>query len=262
MQKGMPNVFEMFAIVMCVATLHFHYFWLQIATYATIFFVFMLPRGALQLACTRDPLPALGLVAHSLVLAVGRIPYRRWGFRQADDADAKAAFVKKLEQGERCLVVGVTSGTHNAGAALVEVSLDKGIKLLCSNEEGRFTGKEYDCRYPTHSLAAMQENLKDIGASEEDIVAVCISRDFLQFVAAWARFFCANLPYSFQRIWEAAKSWWYEVSGQGTLVNAAGQTQFFDVKSLTCTPAKLAQDLKRPVGLLGMRHHDNHAYMS
>eukprot|EP00746_Dinoflagellata_sp_MGD_P032222 gnl/MRDRNA2_/MRDRNA2_17670_c0_seq1.p1 gnl/MRDRNA2_/MRDRNA2_17670_c0~~gnl/MRDRNA2_/MRDRNA2_17670_c0_seq1.p1 ORF type:complete len:788 (-),score=140.17 gnl/MRDRNA2_/MRDRNA2_17670_c0_seq1:41-2404(-) len=260
MQKGMPNVFEMFAILMCVATLHFHFMWLQIATYATIFLVFMIPRGALQQACTRDPLPALGLMAHGFVAFFGKIPYERLGFRQSDNADAKAKFAKKLEQGERCLLVGVTSGTHNAGAALVEVSLDKGITLLCSNEEERFSGKKHDYQYPEQSLAAMREHIASVGASEDDIVAACISWDFLQFGASWARFFFANLPFSLLRFWEGAKSWWNQVCGQCSNPNA--QTTFFDVKSLSSTPKRLAQDLKRPVGLLGMRHHDNHAYMS
>lgn len=253
MQKGMPNNFEMFAILVCVATLHFPYVWLQISAYATIFLVFMLPRGALQMSSTRDPLPALGLIAHSLFLVLGNFPYRRWGFRQADDADAKAAFAKKLEKGERCLLVGVTSGTHNAGVALVEASLESGIRLLCSNEEERFSGKKHDCQYPSKSVIAMQEQLKEIGASKDDIVACCISWDFLMFGAAWARFFFANMPYTLQRVWE-------KIKGHGSKMNS--EVQLIDVKSLASTPKRLAEDLQLPIGLLGMRHHDNHAFMS
>jgi carbamoyltransferase len=63
----------------------------------------------------------------------------------------------KLERGGTVYLLGIRPAGHNAGVALVEVSREQGIRLLCNNEEEHFTGIKHCADFPK---LAIEELLK------------------------------------------------------------------------------------------------------
>src|SRR5260370_33314384 len=56
-------------------------------------------------------------------------------------ARERAALMKqKVRSGETVYLLGIGPATHNTGVALVETSKERGVLLLCNNEEERYTG--------------------------------------------------------------------------------------------------------------------------
>jgi carbamoyltransferase len=60
-------------------------------------------------------------------------------------SDERLARVReKLARGETVFLAGLgLAGTHNAGAALVEVTQAHGPRLIVNNEEERFSGNKH-----------------------------------------------------------------------------------------------------------------------
>ena len=49
-----------------------------------------------------------------------------------------------LARGETVYLAGIgAAGLHNSGVALIEVSRAHGPRIICSNEEERFSGKKH-----------------------------------------------------------------------------------------------------------------------
>lgn len=153
---------------------------------------------------------------------------------------------RRLEAGETLYILGVTTGTHNAGLALLEASTEHGIRLLANHEEERFSGVKHDHGFPSHCAEAMQRTLRERGKSARDICAFVGSFDYLKFAACWAEHcvhdFPANLP---------------------ALRDESSQ-DFMDLKAIVDAPAKLsaALGLREKVTLHGLAHHLNHAWGS
>ena len=64
----------------------------------------------------------------------------RHDFHTPDSAYARergAAFADRLRRGERVYLAGIGPAGHNSGVALVEVSREDGVRLICNNEEER-----------------------------------------------------------------------------------------------------------------------------
>ncbi|MFT5355023.1 MAG: carbamoyltransferase [Polyangiales bacterium] len=153
---------------------------------------------------------------------------------------------RRLEAGETLYILGVTTGTHNAGLALLEASVEHGIRLLANHEEERFSGVKHDHGFPSHCAKAMQRTLRERGKSARDICAFVGSFDYLKFAACWAEHcvhdFPANLP---------------------ALRDESSQ-DFMDLKAIVDAPAKLsaALGLRGKLTLHGLAHHLNHAWGS
>ena len=64
--------------------------------------------------------------------------------------------VARLARGETAYLVGISiGGFHNTGAALVEVTPAGGPRIICNNEEERFSGRKHTNAYPRASLEAL-----------------------------------------------------------------------------------------------------------
>src|SRR5258706_5311729 len=71
-----------------------------------------------------------------------------------------------LARGETTYLAGIgMGGYHNSGVALVEVTPDGGPRIICNNEEERFSGRKHANHCPDAALAALRE-MRHFHASE------------------------------------------------------------------------------------------------
>jgi carbamoyltransferase len=160
----------------------------------------------------------------------------------------------RVENGETVYIIGITLGTHNAGASLVCISMKDGVTLVCNNEEERFSGTKHDWRFPCNSLSKLKEIIVDINTQsgkEAKILCCLVSWDFMSFSATWFDYLVSNFPYNY-RLWLPSKS----------------LKSFIDMDAILHGPKLLFKDpffsknIIHNNKFLGSRHHDNHAYMS
>ena len=70
-------------------------------------------------------------------------------------AEQSQELVARLARGEAAYLAGISiGGFHNTGAALVEVTAAGGLRIICNNEEERFSGRKHASTYPSASLEA------------------------------------------------------------------------------------------------------------
>jgi len=176
----------------------------------------------------------------------------RAGFHQlgSKHADARIAQAReRLARGETLYLAGLgPPGTHNSGVALVEVTQERGPRLILNNEEERFSGNKHTTEYPRASIDAMVKALRDMGRDVSDIFAWLTSWDYPTLAGTMARSVLEEAPQSLRLL---------------RTTEAAG----FDGRRLdqmTRMPKILARQLglAAPVPLITMPHHDNHAWFS
>ncbi len=183
--------------------------------------------------------------------AVADVYAARRAFHAPDSAYARergAAFAEKLRRGERVYLAGIGPAGHDSGVALVEASRDDGIRLLCNNEEERYSGVRHCTTYPEQSLYAMQAMMENLGIDAGEIHACVASWDYITLAATLLRSVAEELPAS--RVFlDPANS---------AAMNASHIARAFK------SPLRLGKQfgLDRPMPIIGMRHHDNHAYFS
>lgn len=167
----------------------------------------------------------------------------RYGFHGPESAHARergASFVEKLRRGERVYIAGIGPSGHNSGVAVIEASQADGIRLICNNEEERYTGIRHCTDYPEHSLRAALAMLDQRGIAPDRIHAFVASWDYITLASTLLRSIAEELP---------ASRVFFDPSNFASL-NARHVTRAL----------KSPRRLGRPI--IGMRHHDNHAYFS
>src|SRR5215208_2370370 len=174
------------------------------------------------------------------------------GFHQlgSDLANARIANVReKLAQGETVYLAGLgLPGTHNSGVALVEVTQANGPRIIVNNEEERFSGNKHTTEYPRQSLDAMVATLRSIGRDVGDVAAFVTTWDYPAFFATLTRSVFEEAPASLRLLGVS--------SFAGVHRRRLGQ--------MWRTPSILGRQLGlgKPVPLICMPHHDNHAWFS
>jgi carbamoyltransferase len=160
-----------------------------------------------------------------------------------------AAVRAKLDRGETVYLAGIgAAGTHNSGVALVEVTREGGPRLICNNEEERFSGTKHTTEYPRQAIDDLLKTMARIGIGADDIDAWLATWDYPALGATLFRSMLEELP--------------------GTLAMLRpGATPAFNLRHLdqgTRAPRHLSRqlDAKTPVSIIGMPHHDNHAWYS
>ena len=102
-----------------------------------------------------------------------------------------------LERGETIYLAGIgAAGLHNSGVALVEVSRDEGPRIICNNEEERFSGKKHTTELPRNALQALGTTMERIGIGPEHIAAWLATWDYPAFAATLARTVLEEFPAS------------------------------------------------------------------
>ena len=99
-------------------------------------------------------------------------PPRHFSRRQRLRDRAHQKLREKLDRGETLYLAGIcASGTHNSGVALIEVSRAPGPKLICNNEEERFSGERHTTKFPEASIDELKAMLRRAGLGPERIDA-------------------------------------------------------------------------------------------
>ena len=157
--------------------------------------------------------------------------------------------VKKLAKGDAAYLVGISiGGFHNTGVALVEITWEGGARIICNHEEERFSGQKHTNRYPRLSLEALKETMNRLGIGPERIVAWLATFDYPVYMAAGARTVLEEFPASLSLFWQDHNP-------------AFDGAQF---REGIRAPVRLGRHfgIDSPVPLIGMPHHDNHAWFS
>jgi carbamoyltransferase len=82
--------------------------------------------------------------------------------------------------------LGLGVGFHNAGAALVRISPQGTVELVCNEEEERYTASKHCSDYPERSIEAIKRHLEERGLGPEDLAACVSSWDFAKAVETFA----------------------------------------------------------------------------
>ena len=157
--------------------------------------------------------------------------------------------VAKLARGETAYLAGISiGGFHNSGVALIEVSPDAGLRIICNNEEERFSGRKHANNYPSASLEALTDIMRRLGISPERIVAWLGTYDYPLLVATGIRSVLEEFPASMHLMFQDPSP-------------TFDGNQF---REGICAPVRLGQlfGLGSAVPIVGMAHHDNHAWFS
>lgn len=183
--------------------------------------------------------PLLRAFGHSRSFFAPDSPYAR---------DTLARARAKLQSGDSIHVLGIGCGGHNAGAGLVEASLEGGIKVLANHEEERFRGIKHFKRFPDHSITAVCESLARRNRSVADLDAVVATWDYLELSAQLLGHIAGELPGSLTMF----------------RADASPTFSFRDVCSAYRGPSHLGDRLSagKPWPIINLRHHDNHAYLA
>ncbi len=155
----------------------------------------------------------------------------------------------KLARGEDLLIAGLGVAGHNAGASLIRVSHQRGIELLGSDEEERFTGLKHYGEFPQLSLQCLAERLAKLGRTAEDIDAWGLSWDYIALAGNATAEMMGEFPFSWRTI----------------LPGANPKLPFLKVLDrVRSSSAKLKSlfQLQQAPTLIAMPHHGNHAAFS
>ncbi len=178
---------------------------------------------------------------------MARTGFHRIGSEFADRTIASIS--ERLQRGEIVYIAGLaTSGMHNTGIALIEVTQDGGPRIIVNNEEERFSGNKHTTEYPQASIDAMVETLRQRGRSAGDIAAFVTTWDYPVLLATMLRTLLEEAPGSFRLLTKPI----------------APAVDLRRMDQMRRTPRILARQLgmSENVPLICMPHHDNHAWFS
>jgi len=194
--------------------------------------------------------PRLGRAAFRLTLPLLEGFCARRGIFRANSAFAADRFKAlrgKLDSGETLYLGGIcASGTHNSGIALIEVTCERGPKLICNNEEERFSGERHTTKFPDQSIDELVAMLRRSGLGPERIDAWFSAWDNVAFIAMIARTVVEEAPASF-RLFRTT-----ELPAL-TMRNIDGGLRM---------ARRLGRRLGCPAPVIATAHHDNHAWFS
>jgi carbamoyltransferase len=196
--------------------------------------------------------PRLGQSGFQLGRSVAKRLAASQQFFQSNSAYAReraSALQQKVRGDGTAYLLGIGPGGHNAGVALVEVSQERGVRLVCNNEEERYSGIKHDTHFPVLSLEALREQFAQLGIGAEDIHACVASWDYVALAATYSRLVCEELPESITYL---------DPNADPSVMNLQHIAQAFRA------PATLSRrlGLKSTLPVIGLRHHDNHAYFA
>src|SRR4051794_32879641 len=195
--------------------------------------------------------PRLGALAYWLSRPLYDGLFAWNAFHRPDSAFARRAgesMQAKLAAGKPVYLLGIGPGGHNSGAALVRVTADAGIEILCNNEEERFTGIKHCAAFPDLSLAELKRQMAAHGIGPDHIHASLATWRYMEFLAFGLRLVAEHAPRSIALL----------------RPSAASQFNYMHVLRSMRAPARLARSLgvEGRMPIIATRHHDTHAYYS
>jgi carbamoyltransferase len=192
--------------------------------------------------------PRLGRLAERAARAVTTPLFRRAHFHRPGDEHARRAGAelrRRTAGGRPSLLLGVGPAGHNSGAALVEVSARGEVDIVCNEEEERYTGEKHCREFPVNALEAVGRRLRSLGAAPDDIVACLATWDYVQVGAMFVRCTFEEFP-------------------GPIFTEPPTDLNFGHVLEARGAPRRIGEQLglERPLPIVGIRHHDSHAYFS
>jgi carbamoyltransferase len=190
--------------------------------------------------------PHAAKIARKIAQPVAEKVLARAGLHRASSRyarDRMADLRTRVAAGERVLLLGLLPVLHNSGVALVEVTRDEGLRLLCNEEEERYSGVKLAAEYPEHAVEALRERLREHDARPEEIHTCVTAWDYANLAGHFLELGFGEPPGYLLRPPE-------DLAPRHMLVAAR-------------SPRRLAAQLglgDQPLVL--MRHHDSHAYCS
>lgn len=169
---------------------------------------------------------------------------------ESDIARSRLAELERaISEGREAYVLGFGVGFHNSGAALVRVSPQGTVELICNEEEERYTAVKHCSAYPEQAIEAIALRMEERGIEAADLAACVGSWDFAKAIVA------IKVRSGFE---EAPQSL---TPRTGKYLDQLMRDDI--VKQVAASPANLARQLglDDPMPIVGMRHHDNHAYL-
>jgi carbamoyltransferase len=163
-----------------------------------------------------------------------------------------AALRHAIDAGREVYLLGFNMGSHNAGVALVRVSEQGCVELICNEEQERYSALKRDRAYPERAIEAVKQQMSALGLEPKDITACLGSFEY----AAISQVVIVR------PVLEEAPS------SVGLLTRTFGRKRLglaqWGVSSLAQAPTRLGDQLGLDARLpiIGMRHHDAHAYFS
>jgi carbamoyltransferase len=195
--------------------------------------------------------PWLGRWAHHTARPLMTMLFAGRSFYRSDSRYAReraASMHEKLRRNERVYLLGIGPAGHNSGVALVEASLERGVCLICNEEEERYTGIKHYTGYPEQSIDSLRQRLRDMGLGPNDIHACLASWNYIDFIPFGLRVFAEHAPFTLP------------------LLHPDSSPKFngLHVRQAAKAPKRLGRQLglSAPQPIIGMCHHDNHAYFS
>lgn len=159
-----------------------------------------------------------------------------------------ASMMEKLRRGETVYLMGIAPSGHNSGVALVEASPTQGVRLICNEEEERFTGVKHYGGYPELSVESLRYRLDQLGIRPQAIHACLASWNYVDFIPFGVRVVAEHFPFSLP------------------LAHPSSSPKFNHVHAWRAASAPgrlgLQLGLNGAMPVIGMRHHDNHAYFA
>ncbi len=196
-------------------------------------------------------LPWLGSGAYIAARPIVKIVFASRKFYHSNSAYARERVVSMhdvLRRGERVYLMGIGPSGHNSGVALVEASMERGVRLICNEEEERYIGIKHYTGYPELSIASLEKRLSDLAISPREIHACLASWNYIEFLAHGARWIAEHFPFSLAMLLPAVAPNFNATHAWRALL----------------APRRLGKQLglERAMPIIAMRHHDNHAYFS
>jgi carbamoyltransferase len=195
--------------------------------------------------------PLLGALTERISRPLLTAYAARHGLHAPDSTFARqrgVAFADQLDRGKRVYLVGIGPAGHDSGVALVEVSCENGVRLICNNEEERYTGIRHCTDFPEQSLDALLTMMARLGIDAGQIHAFVAGWDYITLATTLLRSVAEELPASRVLLDPA---------------NFAPMNARHIARALK-SPERLGQQLgmDHAMPIIGMRHHCNHAYFS
>ncbi len=176
----------------------------------------------------------------------------RYGLHRIDGRVGRAslaAFRERLRAGDGAYVLGIGTGLHNSGAALVRVDADGALELICNEEEERYVAVKHCTYFPEHAIDAVKLRLSERGVRASELAACVSSWDYAG----------AAITMFLRPMLEEAPA-----SLTPRLAKRPDQVIGNDRAAIAKASARLGRQLglERSLPIVMMRHHDNHAYFS
>ena len=169
--------------------------------------------------------------------------------RSAHAQERTAAMNSRLRAGEPVYLLGIGAAGHNSGAALIEVTRERGVRLVCNNEEERFRGVKHCTEYPRLALDALLGQMAALGLEPRHIHACLASWDYATLASSLLSAWAGELPGSWRLLF---------TPDAFAPMNAQHVSEAFKA------PARLGAQLglRRALPVIALRHHDNHAWLA